>query len=321
MMHEYDSAVKEIPITNKQDWLENRLLDVTSTEVSALFNVNPYQTEFELYNQKKDKVVINIEDNDRMAWGRRLEDSIAHGCAESQGWKVEQFDVYMSDTETRMGSSFDYKITSTDELGIMEVKNVDSMVYRTKWIDDGNGHIEAPPHIEMQLQHQLHVANVSWGCIAALVGGNTQKLIVRARNKEVGEMLEAKVKEFWERVKSGTAPNIDYLRDSEYMMKNLYNDADAGLIMNADEDTDILIDDYNSINRECVSLEQQKKAIKAQILEKSQGASKIISKYGTINCGMSKASQGKYITQDMVGTYINPRKAFRQFRFNQPKGV
>ena len=70
-----------------------------------------------------------------------------------------------------------------------------------------------------------------------------------------------------------------------------------------------------------LSLEQQKKAIKAQILEKSQGASKIISKYGTINCGMSKASQGKYITQDMVGTYINPRKAFRQFRFNQPKGV
>ena len=105
-------------------------------------------------------------------------------------------------------------------------------------------------------------------------------------------MLESKVKEFWERVKSGTPPEIDYLRDSEYIMKNLYNDADAGLIMNADEDVDILIDDYNSINRECVSLEQQKKAIKAQILEKSQGASKIISKYGTINCGMSKASQG-----------------------------
>ena len=83
---------------------------------------------------------------------------------------------------------------------------------------------------------------------------------------------------------------------------------------------DILIDDYNSINKECFT-RQQKEAIKAQILEKSQNASKIISKYGTINCGMSKGSQGKYITQDMVGTYINPRKGFRQFRFNQPKGV
>ncbi len=96
-------TVKEIPITNKQDWLENRLLDVTSTEVSALFNVNPYQSEFELYNQKKDKEVINLEDTERMAWGRKLEDSIALGCAESQGWKVEQFDVYMSNTETQNG--------------------------------------------------------------------------------------------------------------------------------------------------------------------------------------------------------------------------
>jgi len=314
-------TLKEIPITNKQDWLENRLLDVTSTEVSALFNVNPWQSEFELYNQKKDKVVVNIDDNERMAWGRRLEDSIAQGCAESQGWQVQPFDVYMSDTETRMGSSFDYKITSSDELGIMEVKNVDSMVYRTKWVDDGNGHIEAPPHIEMQLQHQLHVSGLSWGCIVALVGGNTQKLIVRARNKEVGQLLETKVKEFWERVKTGTPPDIDYLRDSQYMMKNLYNEADAGVILAADEDMDKLVDDYNAINREYVSLGKQKDAVKAQILELSQNASKIVSINGTINCGMTKGSKGKYITQDMVGTYINPRKGFRQFKFNQPKGV
>ena len=34
-------TVKEFPITNKQDWLENRLLDVTSTEGSCMFNKNP----------------------------------------------------------------------------------------------------------------------------------------------------------------------------------------------------------------------------------------------------------------------------------------
>ena len=321
MNHEYDTAVKEIPITNKQDWLENRLLDVTSTEVSALFNVNPYQTEFELYNQKKDKVVINLEDNERMAWGRKLEDSIALGCADSEGWNVEPFDVYLSNSKTRMGSSFDYKIVGEGSLGIMEVKNVDSFVFRTKWIDDGNGNIEAPPHIEMQLQHQLHVANVSWGCIAALVGGNTQKLIIRERNKKMGEILETKVKEFWEKVKTGTPPEIDYERDANYIIKNLCNHADPSLFLEADEDMDQLVDDYHAINKEYVSLGKQKDSIKAQILEKSIGASKIISKYGTINCGMSKASQGKYITQDMVGTYINPRKAFRQFKYNQPKGV
>ena len=71
----------EYPITDKQSWLENRLLDVTSTEVSALFDLNPYQTEFELYHQKKDKVVVNIDDNPRKMWGRTLEDSIDTGFA------------------------------------------------------------------------------------------------------------------------------------------------------------------------------------------------------------------------------------------------
>ena len=313
-------TLKEIPITNKQDWLENRLLDVTSTEVSALFNVNPYQTEFDLYHQKKDKVVVNIEDNERMAWGRRLEDSIAQGCAASQGWDVEPFDVYMSDPHNRMGSSFDYRITSERETGIMEVKNVSEYIYKSKWIEE-NDNLEAPPHIEMQLQYQLHIANIEWGCIVALVGGNTQKLIIRRRDREMGKIFETKVKEFWDRVKSGTPPDVNYDRDSNYMIKNLFNHADPSLIMNADEDMDQLIDDYNSINREYVSLGKTKDSIKAQILEKSLGSSKILSKYGTINCGMTKGSQGKFITPDMVGTYINPRKGFRQFKFNQPKGV
>ena len=313
-------TVTEIPITNKQDWLENRLLDVTSTEVSCLFNLNPFKSEFQLYNEKKDKLVVH-SDSERMKWGRLLEKSIAEGCAEQQGWDIEPWNTYLTNKETRMGSSFDFKITSGDEVGIMEVKNVDGYIYRTKWEDDGNGNITAPPVYELQLQHQLHVSNINWGCIVALVGGNTQKLIVRARNKEVGEMLQAKVKEFWDKVKAGTPPDIDYLRDSSYIIKSLCNQADAGVILAADEDMDKLVDDYYAINKEYVSLGKTKDSIKAQILEKSQNASKIVSKYGTINCGMTKGSQGKYITQDMVGTYINPRKGFRQFKFNQPKGV
>ena len=105
------------------------------------------------------------------------------------------------------------------------------------------------------------------------------------------------------------------------MIKNLFNHADSSLIMNADAEMDQLVKDYHAVNKEFASLSKTKDSIKAQILEKSQGASKIISEYGTINCGMTKASQGKYITEDMVGTFINQRKSFRQFKYNQPKGV
>ena len=314
-------TTKSYPITDKQSWLENRLLDVTSTEVSALFNLNPYQTEFELYHQKKDKVVVNIDDNERMAWGRRLEDSIAREFADRNKFKVQSFDVYMRNSETRMGSSFDYKIVSEEEPMILEIKNVDGLAYRKNWIEHSEDNIEPPEHIALQLQHQLEITGYNVGYIVALVGGNTMKVVRSERDPKIGKLLKDKVENFWERIKLGIPPDVDYTRDAEYMMKNLYNEADANLIMNADEDTDTLIDDYNAINRECVSLEQQKKAIKAQILERSQGASKIVSKYGTISCSMSKASKGKLITPEMVGTYINPRKSYRMFRFNQPKGI
>ena len=65
--------------------------------------------------------------------------------------------------------------------------------------------------------------------------------------------------------------------------------------------------------------EEEREKLKAQIFERSQGASKIKSIYGDVHCGMTKGSKGKLITQEMVGTYINGRNPFRQLRITQPK--
>ena len=314
-------TTKSYPITDKQSWLENRLLDVTSTEVSALFNLNPYQTEFELYHQKKDKVVVAISDNERMAWGRRLEDSIALEFADRNKFKVEQFDVYMRNPDTRMGSSFDYKIVSEEEPMILEIKNVDALAYRKNWIEHDEYNIEPPEHIALQLQHQLEITGYNVGYIVALVGGNTMKVVKSKRDPEIGKLLTEKVKNFWEKIQSGTEPNPDYTKDAQYIMKNLCNQADASTILNADPEMDQLIADYIAVNAEYKSLNTTRDAIKAQILSMSQNASKIISQHGTINCAMSKGSKGTIVTEDMVGTLINARKSYRGFRVNLPKGV
>ena len=314
-------TTKSYPITDKQSWLENRLLDVTSTEVSALFGLNPYQTEFELYHQKKDKVVVAISDNERMAWGRRLEDSIALEFAERNNFKVEQFDVYMRNPDTRMGSSFDYKIVSEEEPMILEIKNVDALAYRKNWIEHDEDNIEPPEHIALQLQHQLEITGYNVGYIVALVGGNTMKVVKSKRDPEIGKLLTEKVKNFWEKIQSGTEPNPDYTKDAQYIMKNLCNQADASTILNADPEMDQLIADYIAVNAEYKSLNTTRDAIKAQILSMSQNASKIISQHGTINCAMSKGSKGTIVTEDMVGTLINARKSYRGFRVNLPKGV
>jgi len=102
-------TIQRIEIENEKQWLAERAKDVTSTEVSALFGLSPYLTEFELFHQKRDGVTVKFEPNERMKWGNRLESAIAHGAAEDMGWNIAKFNVYMRVQEARIGSSFDFE--------------------------------------------------------------------------------------------------------------------------------------------------------------------------------------------------------------------
>lgn len=228
--------------TTELDWLAARKLDLTSTEAAALFGASPYATEFELYHRKTGALPDDFTANDRMKWGNRLEAAIAAGVAEDLGLIVEPFKVYMRIPELRMGSSFDFKITGIvdgfdgDEnarnmfrehgAGIMEVKNVDGLAFRRTWLDDGEV-IEAPPHIEMQVQHQLEVADLNWSIIAPLVGGNTPRPIIRLRDREIGALICQKVAQFWQRVGSGIAPTPNFTADAGTIAKLYVNTSGA----------------------------------------------------------------------------------------------
>tara|TARA_R110000822_G_scaffold305167_2_gene430725 strand:- start:462 stop:1421 length:960 start_codon:yes stop_codon:yes gene_type:complete len=317
-------TITTIAITDKEAWLKQRTQDVTSTEVSTLYGLSPYSTEFELFHQKRDKEVVRIDENERMTWGKRLEDAIALGAAETMGWTVEKMDVYMRDEEGRMGSSFDYKILHAPERkgeGILEIKNVDGIQYARKWLDDGEGKIEAPEHIELQIQHQMETADINWCCLVALVGGNTQKIIYRERNREIGANIREKVAEFWKRVDHNAPPKPDYVADAPYIIKTLRGEATHGLVAEADNNVEELIKQYAFVTSEASDLAKIKESYKAQILELIGDASKVLSTQGTISCGMTKPSAGTLVTADMVGSYIGGRKGFRGFRFNAKKGA
>jgi putative phage-type endonuclease len=314
-------ATEIIEIESQEQWLGERAKDVTSTEVSALYGLSPYLTEFELFHNKRDNVIVRIEPNERMRWGNRLESAIAHGVAEDQGWDISKLNVYARDPAARIGSSFDFKInSSSDGPGILEVKNVDWLQYQRNWIDDGAGNIEAPEHIELQIQHQMEILDYSWTALTVLVGGNEQKVILRNRDREIGADIRQRVAAFWERVQNNTAPSPDYTADAEFIIKQLRADADAGLVAESDASLDQLIEQYAFLTRSIKEQDELKDATKAQILERIGKASKLVSPLGTISCGVTKDSPGTLITADMVGTYQGARKGYRQFRFTPKKG-
>lgn len=310
-----------IAIENEGQWLAERVKDVTSTEVSALYGLSPYMTEFELFHQKRDGVVVRIPETDRMKWGKRLEAPIAHGVAEDMGWNIAKLDVYMRDVEARIGSSFDFEIkSSSDGRGVLEIKNVAELQYKRKWIDDGNGNIEAPEHIELQIQHQMEVSGYEWCALVVLVGGNSPKVVYRQRDRDIGKDIRQTVEGFWKRVETNSPPSADYSRDAAFISQ-LYSQVRTGEVFDATGDAEIarLVQQLQATSSHLTQLEKLKDTYKAQLLERIGTAEKVIAPWGSISCARTNDSIGTLITPDMVGQTIGGRKGYRQFRINLKK--
>lgn len=300
---------------DEESWLRERTKDITSTEVAALFGLSPYMTEFELFHRKAAGDVVRIQENERMTWGKRLEGAIAQGVAADNEWVITPASIYMRDAAARIGSSFDFLIS---EDGLMEIKNVDGLQFQQKWIDDGTT-LEAPEHIELQVQHQMEVAERDYCILVALVGGNRVRWVRRERDEQIGAAIRERVGKFWRAIESGQAPSADYARDADFIIKQLKAQANDGEVLEADASLNELIQQYEFVSREAASMEELKAATKADLLTRIGTASKVKSASGTISCGMTKGSVGTLITPEMVGTYVGARAGYRNFRFTPNK--
>lgn len=215
--------MKPIEFATDAEWHALRAADVTSTESPALFGLSPYVTEYELWHRKRDGSTVQLEPNERMTWGLRLQGAIAQGVAEDKHWLIEDQSrrYYRHPKVPRMGCSLDYIARDVarlgDTYGIMEVKNLDALAYRDGWTLHEDGEVEAPAHIEMQVQHQLEVTGLNWAAIVALVGGNTARVLIRDRDPEIGARIVSAVRAFWRAVDEGKPPAPDFARDADFV--------------------------------------------------------------------------------------------------------
>jgi len=310
-----------IAFQTEQEWLDLRAKDITSTDVAALFDLSPYKTAFELFHEKRDGVSGSFKPSERMKWGNRLEAAIANGAAEDHGFNVQPLKVYMRDPDLRIGSSFDFEILHPEHgKGIMEIKNVDSLIYRRAWKDDGEGNIEAPEHIELQVQHQMLVSGYQWCAIVPFVGGNSTRIVFRRADPEIADAITKRVTDFWKRIEANDAPSADYTRDAD-LIKQLYSQVNQGEIYDATNDAELasLVSNYQAAAASKTHFEQMAEKFKVQILERVNTAEKIIGDFGSISLTRTKDTAPTVITADMVGKTYGGRAGYRQFRFTPAK--
>lgn len=293
---------------NNEHWLLLRSKDITSTDVSSLFDISPYCTKFEMWFRKKDASIVEIDLNERMKWGIALQDAIAGEYAKENKLSIIRMDEYIRIPEFRIGSSFDFSIESMsnkDGKGILEIKNVDGLEFKNKWLANDEGDIEPPFHIQLQIQHQLLVSGRCYGYIVALVGGNKVYSFYVEANQNIFDMIKKSVKGFWDSIDNDSPPEPDFSVNSDFIC-SMYQHTDPGKIMDASDNAYIseLAEEYHNLTNQISDIESKRKEIKAKLLINIDDNEKVIGDCYTISSGMTKES------------YVNAytRKPYRNFR-------
>ena len=222
---------------------------------------------------------------------------------------------YFRNPDLRMGSSFDFVITNLGEPVHLEIKNVDYLAFRDGWLEHKDGSIEAPTHIELQVQHQMAVSGFKRAFIGAFIAGNRGVVIERHRDDDVIAAIKAKVADFWRTVDAGLEPDPVMPGDAEVIIRlNQY--AKPGKVLSADGDHTlaVLLAEYRSAAAAEKNAKEDKDVAKAEIFKHIGDAEKVLTSEWSVSCAMQADTPPTLITEDMVGTSYGGRAGFRNLR-------
>lgn len=300
---------------SEADWLALRVNDLTSTDISALFGLSPYKTAFELWHEKKAATRAPFVENERVVWGKRLEKVVAYGIAMDRNWQIRPFKEYMRLPDSRIGSSFDFRISSVpdaepcDADQILEIKTVDALAFRNGWTIDDDW-IEAPAHIELQVQHQLLVSGLTRAYIGVLVGGNTVRVVEREADPSVHEGILAAARKFWSSIDKNEPPPAVMPDDAGAVIRQ-FQYAEPGKFFDARGDAEIAAacKKYNRLGLIEKKAKERREVLKADLLSRIGTAEKVATDVGTISAGLTGPCDVPAFT----------RAGFRNFRFTPAK--
>lgn len=262
-----------IPITDDAHWHKLRARCVGGSEISALFGLSPFTTEFSLWHEKAGKTVRDNEGNQKTNWGKLLEPLIAQELARSLNWKLDRSRVYYEHARIAgMGCTLDFDVLDNQwGPGIVETKVVfDYADYKRDWSDD-----RAPPNYELQAQHQMAVTGREWCAIAVWVAqtATLAPALIRRPNPKVTAEIERRVEAFWDNIRHERAPDPSGTEGELAIMRHLWPArVEKKIVEIASAKLSEAAQQYLWAAEQLPGIEREKTARKAQLLAAAKDA-------------------------------------------------
>ena len=226
---------------------------------------NPkWKTKYQLWMEKTGRAEPkDISDKPEVEFGILQEEVVRKKFIKDTGYEV------IKPEEAIFHKQYDFIGAHLDGLGIDE--NGNQFVFEAKTSRYGKGweNDSIPPDYQIQVAHYLMVADAPYAFIAVLISGCDYHCYKIYRDYELEkEILEREI-DFWENyVLKDIPPELTTIEDFNYIERE-------ETIAEAEPETKILIKQYQDIQSALKELEEQKEALKLEII-KAMGTSEYL---------------------------------------------
>lgn len=313
------------PYSTEESWREIRQRHVGASESPALFGLSPFMTRWQLWHVKAGNLpAADLDNNTAVLQGQHFEPAIAAYAGAKFGVNLRKVRRYITDDTTPgMGCSLDYEQTGTGSLVPTEIKWA---VQWGAWDWEGDDITTAPDNYLTQCHHQIACTGADRANLFAFVGGDLKRLTVE-RNDAIVAAIRTAVTQFWASIAAGQEPDPDYTADADGIaalsllrpMAALDGDAEMVALARRRFKANRLIKKLDEVSS-AARARMDVKMMKAAAERGAQPGQTVLCAAGPYRVTSTPvaATEGKIVTEDMVGTHIGARKAFRMLRVTQP---
>ena len=270
----------------RDEWLQKRRQGIGGSDASVILGLNPWKTQMDLWLEKTGEFTED-EDNEKMYWGRILEDIVAQEFSIRTGLKVRRKNAILQHKQ------HPFMLANVDRLVIgqkagVECKNI-GIRSAEHW------EMGVPEYYQAQVQHYMAVTGYPVWYVAVLIGGQEFRYYKLTMDEQfIHELIQAEA-EFWKLVETRTPPPLDGSKASTELVKRMYPEAEQGKEIELPFEAFELIQQYEQA---C----EEEKQIQ---LKKDEAANKLKNMLGTAERGSIHGRQ--VIWQNTVSKRLNTK--------------
>ena len=204
--------------TAKQAWLEERRKGIGGSDAAAVLGLSRWKTPLQVYVEKLG-IADDAEETEAMRMGTILEPIVAQLYQDETKRELRHpgpFTIRRSAANPFMTATLDREILGDPRgLGVLQIKTA-SFYKAEEWAD------EPPVMYQVQLQHEIAVADAAWGSLAVLIGGQKFLWMDLERNDRFIWVMIEREAEFWRRVQAQDPPDPAATKTDRELLATLY---------------------------------------------------------------------------------------------------